>query len=289
MLSYKTCKKHNKTLRSSAFLCVAFAVLCVKKIRNHKETKMNKVLYTYLLQLGDNSMILGHRLSELCGHGPSLETDIALTNISLDLFGQVRNIFQYAAQLKGGDTTEDSIAYLRTERHYHNCILLEQPNTDFAHVICRQFLFDAYQKMELEQLTKSKDETIAAIAVKSLKETKYHLRFSSEWVKRLGDGTDLSQQKAQEAMNHLYPFVFEFFNETPHEKAMKEEQIGADVEAMKADYFTQVNGLIVEANLNVPENKPRFAQGKTGLHTEQMGFILSDFQFMQRTYPNMAW
>ena len=234
-------------------------------------------------------MILGHRLSELCGHGPSLETDIALTNISLDLFGQVRNIFQYAAQLKGGDTTEDTIAYLRTERQYHNCILLEQPNTDFAYVICRQFLFDAYQKMELEQLTNSQDETLVAIAVKSLKETKYHLRFSSEWVKRLGDGTEVSHQKAQAAINHLYPFVFEFFNETEHEKVMKEAKIGCDLAIMKEDYFTQINTLIAEATLIVPESKPRFVQGKTGIHSEQMGHILSDFQYMQRVYPNMAW
>jgi len=140
---------------------------------------MKESLYRYLLMLGDNSMILGHRLSELCGHGPSLETDIALTNISLDLFGQVRNLFQYAAKLKGEDYTEDKIAYSRNERQHLNCLILEQPNVDFAHVIVRQFLFDAFHKLQLEELQSSKDETIAAIATKSLKETKYHLRFSS--------------------------------------------------------------------------------------------------------------
>ena len=148
----------------------------------------SKHLYTFLLQLGDNSMILGHRLSELCGHGPSLETDIALTNISLDLFGQVRNLFQYAAQIQGEDTTEDTLAYLRQEREYLNCLLVEQENVDFAHVIARQYFFDAFQRLQLEQLSQSVDSHLAAIAVKSLKETLYHLRFSGEWMRRLEMG-----------------------------------------------------------------------------------------------------
>ena len=150
-------------------------------------------------------MILGHRLSELCGHGPSLETDIALTNISLDLYGQVRSYFQYAAEVKGGDATEDSIALLRFDRDYRNVILVEQPNTDFAYVIGRQFLFDAFHLPLLEQLMNSKDETIAAVAAKSIKESRYHLRFSSSWVKRLGDGTEESHQRMQAAIDHLMP------------------------------------------------------------------------------------
>ena len=182
-------------------------------------------LYNYLLMLGDNSMILGHRLSQLCGHGPTLETDIALTNISLDFFGQVRSYFQYAAELKGSNATEDSIAYLRYEREHFNAILVEQPNTDFAFVIARQFLFDAYHKLLLEQLIESKDERIAAIAAKSIKESKYHLRFSSEWVKRLGAGKDISHEKMQTAMNALFPFVHELFHETEIEKEMKEKAL----------------------------------------------------------------
>ena len=179
-------------------------------------------LYEYLLMLGDNSMILGHRLSELCGHGPSLETDIALTNISLDLFGQVRSYFQYAAELKGDEATEDSIAFLRFDRDYRNSIIVEQPNTDFAHVIVRQFLFDSYHTPLQEQLMHSNDETIAAIAAKSIKEAKYHLRFSSEWMKRLGDGTEESHQRTQAALNHLYPYLHEVYHESPIEKEMKE-------------------------------------------------------------------
>lgn len=250
---------------------------------------MQDSLYKYLLQLGDNSMILGHRLSQLCGHGPSLETDIALTNISLDLFGQVRNIFQYAASLKGEDTTEDTIAYLRNERQHLNCLLVEQPNTDFAYVIIRQFLFDVFQKLQLEALEKSTDKQIAAIATKSLKETKYHVRFSSEWCKRLGAGTEISHDKMQNALNNLYPYVFEFFQETEIEKEMKENGIGIDLNQIEPDYFNIVKETFAEATLTIPETKGRHANGKTGIHSEHLGFILSEFQYMQRSFPNMQW
>lgn len=250
---------------------------------------MDNNLYKYLLMLGDNSMILGHRLSELCGYGPSLETDIALTNISLDLFGQVRNIFQYAAKLKEDDSTEDSIAYLRNERQHLNCLLVEQPNEDFAHVIIRQFLFDAFQKLQLEALQGSSDTQIVAIATKSLKETKYHLRFSSEWCKRLGAGTEISHQKTQAALDTLYPYVDEFFQETSVEKEMKESGIGIDLSKLESAYYKLVKGTLKEATLAIPETAPRHANGKIGIHTEHMGFILAQFQSMQRSYPNMQW
>jgi len=249
----------------------------------------NESLYKYLLMLGDNSMILGHRLSELCGHGPTLETDIALTNISLDLFGQVRNIFQYAAKIKGEEATEDSIAYLRNERQHLNCILVEQPNKDFAHVIVRQFLFDAFQKLQLEALEKSNDSQIAAIATKSLKETKYHLRFSSEWCKRLGAGTDISHQKMQDALNELYPFVHEFFVETSLEKEMADQGIGINIKAIEETYFSVINEILAEATLQIPDTPGRHTNGKTGVHSEHLGYILSDFQYMQRSFPNMQW
>jgi len=250
---------------------------------------MKDQLYKYLLMLGDNSMILGHRLSELCGHGPALETDIALTNISLDLFGQVRGFFRYAAEVKGGDATEDSIAFLRHDREHYNCILLEQTNDDFAHVIARQFFFDVFQKLQLEQLVNSQDEEIAAIAVKSLKETKYHLRFSGEWVKRLGDGTEESAQRMQAAIDKLYPFTGEFFHETPLEKEMKENGVGVDLEKIQIAFDQQVSQIFAEAKMSVPDAKQRMVKGKYGIHSEQLGFILSDFQYMQRAYPNMEW
>jgi len=247
------------------------------------------LLYRYLLMLGDNSMILGHRLSELCGHGPNLETDIALTNISLDFFGQVRSLFQYAAEIKGGDMNEDKVAFLRSERAYYNVVLVEQENTDFAYVIIRQFLYEAYHKLLLEQLTHSSDPTIAAVAKKSIKESKYHLRFSSEWMKRLGDGTQESHQRAQEALNSLYVYCHELFTITDIEKAMHERGIGADLTRIEADYWPYIHKTIAEAGLKIPEAAPRVARGKNGFHSEKLGYILSDLQYMQRAYPDMQW
>jgi ring-1,2-phenylacetyl-CoA epoxidase subunit PaaC len=246
-------------------------------------------LYHYLLMLGDNSMILGHRLSELCGHGPNLETDIALTNISLDFFGQVRSYFQYAAELKGENYDEDKVAFLRSERDYYNSILVEQANTDFAYVIIRQFLFDAYHRELLEQLMNSEDEKIAAIATKSIKECKYHLRFSSEWMKRLGNGTEESHKRAQNALNDLYVFCHELLKESSTERLMKEAGIGADLDQIKDNYYAFVHEQIQEAGLSIEGLEPRVAKGKEGIHSEQLGFILAELQYMQRAYPDMQW
>lgn len=250
---------------------------------------MSDKLYQYILQLTDNSMILGHRLSELCGHGPSLETDIALTNISLDLYGQTRSYCQYAAKVKGENFNEDTVAFLRTEREYKNVLLVEQPNTDFAYIIVRQFLFDAYHLPLLEQLKNSKDETIAAIAAKSIKEVSYHHRFSSEWVKRLGDGTEESHQKTQEALDYLWAYAGELFEESEIENWAKEEGIGADLNAIHEQYKKDIEAVFPEATLTIPEYDPYQQGGKNGIHSEHMGFILTELQYMQRTYPNMTW
>jgi len=250
---------------------------------------MKDTLYKYLLMLGDNSMILGHRLSELCGHGPSLETDIALTNISLDLFGQVRNYFQYAAELDGNGTTEDTIAFLRKEREYYNVVLVEQPNENFAHVIVRQYLFDAYHQLLLSELMISKDQRIVAIATKSIKESKYHKRFSSEWVKRLGAGTEVSHDKMQEAVTHLYPFAEEFFKVSAVEAEMEKQDIGPDSSLLKDKFYEEVQTVFDEANLTVADLKPRVVKGKEGMHSEHMGFVLNELQYMQRAYPDMKW
>jgi len=250
---------------------------------------MREQLYSYLLSLGDNSMILGHRLSELCGHGPSLETDIALTNISLDLFGQVRSYFQYAAEVSGADTSEDEIAFLRYPHEYKNCLLLEQPNNDFAWVIVRQFFFDAFHKPLLEELSGSLDPQISAIATKSLKEVSYHLRFSSQWVIRLGDGTEESHQKMQDAVNHLYRFCGELFEETEIDVEMKENKIGADLKVVKERFLETLQQVMEKATLSIPASKWQQGGGKKGIHTEHLGYILADLQYMQRTYPGMKW
>lgn len=247
------------------------------------------LLYDYILGIADNSLILGQRLGELTGHGPSLETDIACTNISLDLFGQVRSYFQYAGKIAGDGRTEDDIAMLRKERDYKNVLLVEQPNTNFAYTMARQFLFDVYHLAFLSELEKSKDLTLSAIAKKSIKEVRYHERFSSDWVKRLGDGTEESKEKMQEAINDLWRYTDELFHQTEAEQAMLTKGIGVDVTTLKSTYYSKVTDLLEEATLSVPESKYFQKGGKEGIHTEHMGFILAELQFMQRAYPNMEW
>ena len=249
----------------------------------------NENLYKYILGIADNSLILGQRLGELCGHGPNLETDIALTNINLDLIGQARSYYQYAAKLVGDHKNEDDIAFLRLEREYRNILLVEQPNTHFGYVMARQFLFDVYHYLLMENLQQSKDETLVAIAKKGIKEVSYHKRFSSDWIKRLGDGTAESHDKVQEAINDLWRFTDELFQLTDADKAMVASGVGVDVSKLKTPYYKLVSEVLEEATLQVPENKYFTKGGKEGLHTEHMGYILADLQYMQRTFPNMTW
>ncbi|WP_452226773.1 1,2-phenylacetyl-CoA epoxidase subunit PaaC [Lacinutrix cladophorae] len=250
---------------------------------------MKQNLYNYILGIADNSLILGQRLGELTGHGPSLETDIACTNISLDLFGQVRSYYQYAAKIAGDKRTEDDIAMLRKEREYVNVLLVEQPNRDFAYTMARQFLFDVYHLLFLQELQKSKDLTLSAISNKSIKEVSYHLRFSTDWIKRLGDGTAVSHQKMQDAIDGLWTYTDELFHQTEADKAMVSEEIGVDVTKLKEAYYEKVQAVLKEATLTVPESKWFQKGGKQGVHTEHLGYLLSDLQYMQRTYPNMEW
>ncbi len=252
-------------------------------------TTDSRLRENYILTIADNALILAQRLGELCGHGPSLETDIALTNISLDLLGQTRSYYQYAAKISGENKTEDDIAFLRIEREYKNCLLVEQPNTHFGYTIGRQFLFDVYHLMLMEKLQNSPDETLAAIAKKGIKEVSYHKRFSSDWVKRLGDGTEESNAKMQEAINDLWRFTDELFFMTEAEREMAKEGIGVDISEFKEKYYEEVSEILKEATLNVPENKYFTKGGKEGIHSEHMGYLLADLQYMQRTYPNMNW
>ena len=198
---------------------------------------MTNNLVQYIYGIADNSLILGQRLGELCGHGPSLETDIAMTNISLDLLGQVRSYYQYAAKLIGDGATEDTIAFLRKEREYKNVLLVEQPNTDFGYSITKQFLFDVYHLLLLEELQNSSDATLSAIAKKSIKEVSYHTRFSSDWIRRLGDGTEESHNRIQTAINDLWTFTDELFHQMDADKKMVSEKIGVDVTQLKALFY----------------------------------------------------
>ncbi len=250
---------------------------------------MKENLYKYILGIADNNLILGQRLGELCGHGPNLETDIACTNISLDLFGQTRSYYQYAAKLLDDNKTEDDVAFLRPEREYLNVLLVEQPNTDFGYVITRQFLFDVYHLLFLQELQNSKDETLVAIANKSIKEVSYHQRFSSDWVKRLGDGTEESHNRIQNAINDLWAYTGELFHQIEADKLMVEEGVGVDVTKLKEVYYNRVSKILKQATLEIPESKYFQKGGKQGIHTEHLGHLLSDLQYMQRAYPNMNW
>jgi len=250
---------------------------------------MNQNLIQYIFGVADNCLILGQRLGELCGHGPSLETDIALTNISLDLLGQTRSYYQYVAKLQGGDASEDTVAFLRLEREYKNVLLVEQPNTNFAYSIARQFLFDVFHLALLTELQNSKDDMLKAIANKSIKEVSYHVRFSSDWIKRLGDGTEESHQKIQTAINDLWIFTDELFHQTDADKEMVKQGIGIDVTLLKEDYYKKINSILEEATLEIPQVEYFQKGGKLGIHSEHMGYLLSDLQYMQRTYPNMTW
>lgn len=250
---------------------------------------MGNNLIQYICGIADNSLILGQRLGELCGHGPSLETDIALTNISLDLFGQVRSYFQYAAELQGNQSTEDTFAFLRKEQEYRNVLLVEQPNTDFAYVIARQFLFDVYHQLFLEKLQLSSDQTLAAIAKKSLKEVTYHVRFSSDWVIRLGDGTEESHNRISTAISDLWIFTEELFSATEIESEMSKNALGVDISALRDTYYQRVQAVLNEATIAIPDVKYFQKGGKLGKHSEHMGYILTEMQYMQRTFPNMTW
>ena len=253
-------------------------------------------LINYTLHLADDALILGHRNSEWCGHGPVLEQDIAITNISLDLIGQARNFYQYAAQLINQSTnqavnfaTEDSLAYFRDNREFKNCLLVEQPNGDWAKTILRQFLFSSYQYYLYQELQNSKDEQLAAIAEKSLKEVTYHLRWSSEWVIRLGDGTDESHQRMLKATDELWMYTGELFIVPDYELLIGGGGIGVDVSLLKTKWEEKVKEIFTEAALSYPDRVFMQTGGKEGKHTEYLGFILAELQFMQRAYPGCEW
>ncbi len=243
----------------------------------------------FLLHLADNSLILAQRNSEWCGHGPVLEQDIAITNISLDLLGQARNLYQYAAEIIGNGSTEDSLCFLRGEREFKNCLLVEQPNGDWGKTILRQCFFSVYQSLLYGQLQFSKDDTIAAIAAKAIKEVTYHVRWSSEWVIRLGDGTRESHKRMLQALDELWPFTGELFLPAGYES---EKITGVDLTALQANWLHQIENILEEATLWKPGfGADVFMQsgGKTGLHSEHMGYILTELQYMQRAYPNSEW
>ncbi len=248
-----------------------------------------EALFEYLLRLGDNALILGQRLSEWCGHAPVLEQDIAITNLALDQIGQARNWLTLAGEVEGKGRDEDQLAYLRDAWDFRNLLLVEQPNEDWAHTIVRQFLFDQFNYLLHNELQHSKDERIAAIAAKSLKEIKYHLKYSSEWMVRLGDGTEESHRRMQNALDALWRYSGEAFMTDEVDDLMAEAGIGPDLRQLKPLYDEYVAHVLDQATLDAPENTWMQRGGKQGTHTEFLGYILAEMQWMQRAYPNMTW
>ena len=243
---------------------------------------MSSLLIDYTLHLADTTLILSQRNSEWCGHGPILEQDIAITNISLDLLGQARNFYQYAATLIGSDATEDSLAYLRKEREFKNLLIAEQSNGDWGQTILRQYLYSQFQFLLYQKLQSSNDEQLAAIAAKAVKETTYHVRWSSEWVIRLGDGTEESHNRMLKAIDQLWSYTGEMFVPASYETLI-------DVSLLKNEWLEKVSVIFSEATLSIPEKVFMQNGGKDGKHTEQLGFILTELQYMQRAYPNSQW
>jgi ring-1,2-phenylacetyl-CoA epoxidase subunit PaaC len=237
------------------------------------------------LHFADSCLILGQKNSEWCAHGPILEQDIAITNITLDLIGQARNFYQYAAELLNAGSnenhTEDTLAYLRNDREFKNFLICELPNGDWAQTVLRQFFFSSFQQLLFEELAKSSNEQLSAIAVKSIKEIHYHVKWSSEWVIRLGDGTEESHNRMVFALEQLWSYTGEFF--------MPAEYDCIDVTALKAAWLEKINAVLEEATLTTPESSFMQSGGKNGIHTEHIGFILAEMQSLQRAYPGAEW
>jgi ring-1,2-phenylacetyl-CoA epoxidase subunit PaaC len=247
------------------------------------------VRFDYLLQLADTSLILGQRLGELLGHAPALEEDLGLGNISLDLIGQARLLLSYAAEVEGRGRTEDQLAFLRVESEFRNLVLAEQPNGDFAQTIVRQLLIDAYQLELYEGLQASSDARLAALAAKSLVETRYHFRYSSGWLVRLGDGTEESHVRAQRALDVCWPYTRELFDEQEEDRVLVRLGIAPALGQIAAAWSARIDAVLGEATLQRPASVPYRWYGRRGAHSEHLGYMLADMQYLQRTYPGAQW
>ena len=250
---------------------------------------MDQNLFKYCLQHADNCLILGQRLAEWCGHGPVLEQDIALTNISLDQIGQARMWYQYAAEIQGEGKSEDDLAYLRDAWDYRNVLLVEQPNGDFGNTIFRQFLYDTFSSLYFQALMHSRDERLKAIAAKSHKEALYHVKWSGDWVIRLGDGTSESHERIQKSVDALWPYLGELTTPNAVEEEAFAEGYGVDLSVLAEQRNEKINQVLTEATLTIPTSDYAHQGGKEGRHSEHLGYILADLQFLQRSYPGLEW
>lgn len=248
-----------------------------------------KPLLDYLLRLGDTSLVLGQRLGEWIGHSPALEEDLGLANLSLDLVGQARLLLTYAGEVEGQGRDEDKLAFFRDAPQFMNLTLAEQPNGDFAQTIVRQVLLDAWQVETYEGLSSSTDTRLAAIAAKALKESRYHYRFSSGWLVRLGDGTEESHQRAQHALNGLWRFTDELFTADDVDEQMAAAGIAPRLSELQPRWSAHIDEVLREATLVRPASAHYAWHGKRGVHTEHLGHMLTEMQHLQRTYPGAQW
>jgi len=253
----------------------------------HSDTQ--GALYQYVLGLADDALTLGHRLSEWSSNGPFLEEDLALSNVALDLIGRARMLYAYAAELEGKGRTEDDLAYLRSEREYRNLLIHELPRGDFADTIARQVLVDIYSVLFFDVLTTSRDETLAAIAAKTVKECRYHQRRHLSWLYRLGDGTPESHARIQTALENVWGYTEELFQMQGVDQHLLDQGVAVDCSALKPEWNRQVDAALAEATLNRPENSWEVSGGRNGIHTESLGHLLAEMQFVQRAYPGLTW
>lgn len=245
--------------------------------------------FQYLLRLGDDSLILGQRLSELTGHAPSVEVDLSIANIALDLVGQATYFLEHAGKMEGAGRDGDALAFHRDVLDFHNCLLVEQPNGDFAQTMARQLLFSTWQQLRFERLTLSTDATIAAIAAKAVKETTYHAELAGEWVIRLGDGTEESHRRMVDGIDWNWRFIGELFETDDIDAAMIADGIGIDPALFRAGYHARIAAVFKAATLEIPPTQRLIAGGRAGHHSEHLGHILAQMQFLPRTYPDTKW
>lgn len=248
-----------------------------------------EALFKYLLRLGDQHLILGHRLSEQSSKGPFLEEDIACSNIALDLIGNANHLLQYAAEVENKNRTADDLAFLRSEREFYNTLLAEQPNGDFGYVMTRHFFADVFDFYLYSELQNSSDETLKSIAAKALKEITYHLRHTSKWMIRLGDGTEESKSRVQQSINELYRFTGELFEMDEVDEVLINEKISVDLAGIKNAWLAKVREVFAEAGLSIPEDVYMQTGSRKAQHTEHLGFLLAEMQHLHRAFPGAQW
>lgn len=248
-----------------------------------------EAIQNFCLRLGDNNLVLGQRLAEWCSNGPILEEDLAMTNISLDHFGQAEFMYEYAAELEGKNKTADDFAFHRNEREYFNNLLVEQPNGDFAFTMMKQMLFSAFAKLLYEKLSTSKDERLSALAARALKEVKYHFRHSSEWIIRLGNGTEESRFRTQNAMDELWRFTSDLFEINETDKVLIDAGISFDLVTLFPAWSLAVENVLKAANIKLPKKCHMIKGGCNGTHTEHLGHLLCEMQYLQRAHPQAKW